>query len=70
MCYGLVSLCSNACLPNTWRTIGPPQSGFRHELRAKRKITAGERITINYEDVLLPNAIRRTRLLYVSDNRQ
>ena len=69
LAYALVAMCSHDCTPNTWRNILGSSQGFRHDLRAKRKIAKGEKICINYEDMLAPNLIRRQHLNEVQNYR-
>ena len=65
LAYALVAMCSHDCSPNTWRNILGSDRGFRHDLKAKRKIKKGEKICISYEDMLAPNLIRAQQLLEV-----
>ena len=62
LCYSMVAMCSNDCLPNTWRTIGNTDNGFKHEVTSRRKIAKGEKITLAYEDIFLPTLLRRKDL--------
>ncbi len=63
LCFALSSMLSNECTPTTFRCIAGHHDGFRHDIRARRDIAKGEGITLCYEESMLPNLIRKERLL-------
>uniref|UniRef100_A0A0K2UG46 Protein msta, isoform Alike [Bombyx mori] n=1 Tax=Lepeophtheirus salmonis TaxID=72036 RepID=A0A0K2UG46_LEPSM len=58
--YTLTSLLSHDCEPNTFRVINSKvDKKFRLEVKAKRRISKGEKITGTYVDVFAPTIVRK-----------